>query len=107
HRWISWSFLHAASRARRPARPRGRAAGHAAGGSLHLPRTVMDYAINKIGNQWGRDYDVVTGLPRPIQLVFALRRMKNEIDGDGLQHLLEEEESWQYAGLALEGYRRV
>jgi hypothetical protein len=72
-----------------------------------LEEAVMDYARNKIGNQWGRDYEVVTGLPHPIQLVFAMRRMKNEIDGDGLEHLLDEEESWAYAGLALEGYRLV
>jgi uncharacterized protein DUF4375 len=66
---------------------------------------IIDYVVNKIDNRWGRDYEIVRGLPRPIQLVFAMNRIRNEINRDGFQPLLE----WDspYATLATEGYRLI
>jgi hypothetical protein len=48
----------------------------------------------------------MTGLSKPIKLVFAMCRMRNEVDGDGFQHLLDCD-SWRFAPLATEGYRLV
>jgi hypothetical protein len=72
----------------------------------NLEEAVMDYAINKIGERWDHDYEIVSGLPTPVQLVFAMRRMSNEIEGDGLAHLTSCD-SWRFAALATEGYRLI
>jgi hypothetical protein len=70
-----------------------------------LVGAIIDYVVNKIDNRWGRDYEIVRGLPRPSQLVFAMNRMRNEINRDDFQPLLE----WDspYAPLATEGYRLI
>lgn len=71
-----------------------------------LEDAVMYYARGKIGSHWDRYYQIVSRLPRGISLVFAMRTMEGEVNGDGFEHLLDCP-AWQFAGLALEGYRLV
>jgi hypothetical protein len=71
-----------------------------------LEQAVLGYARSKIRHDWEHDFSIVTRLPKPIQLVFAMRQIVGEVDGDGFQHLLDCP-SWQYAPLATEGYRLV
>jgi hypothetical protein len=70
-----------------------------------LPGLVVDYVNNKIGDS-DKDFPIVKRLPRPVQLVFAMHFMKNLVDGDGFEPLMEGD-AWQYAPLAAEGYQLV
>jgi hypothetical protein len=74
--------------------------------NLDLEQTVVNYARGKIEDDWAHFYEIVAQLPRPIQLVFAMRQIRGEVDGDGFQHLVECD-SWQFAPLATQGYLRV